>query len=254
MKKLFKISLGILIAGLILTVIGFWGHGAQNIHFNGWRPQVTRKVNEKLLADRQFDRLDVSTISANITIKTGPTFRIAYHGANYTLPKALIADRLASVKQTGTVAGVFWDSNEDDEVTITVPKGTKLSGKISTVDGNVTVDGVDLTGVTVNTRDGDIDLHNLAVNGGKAQLESGDFTSHNVTFRGSYFVKNSDGDNEVINPHVDGYFLKTATGDNEVDGAEHEGGQQEANSSAANSIHLTTQDGDNTIQGVQAVQ
>ena len=97
-------------------------------------------------------------------------------------------------------------------------------------------------------------MRDLTVEGGKARLESGDFTSRNVTFRGSYFVNNSDGDNEVVDARVDGYFLKTTDGDNEIDGADHDSGQQSANENAANLLHLTSEDGDNTIKNIQAVE
>lgn len=255
MKKLFKFSVGILIVGLILTAVGFWGHGARNVSFDGLKPVIAKKVNENLLTNQHFDRLDLNVDSANITIKPGRKFKVSYRGVSNTQPKALITDQLLTVEQTRTAAGVFWNNSATvDDITITVPKGTKLAGTIKATSGDVTVDGVDLSGVTIDARDGDVDLRNLTVEGGKAQLESGDFTSRNVTFRGNYFVKNSDGDNEAVDAHVDGYFLKSATGDNEVNGADHDSGEQQANANAANCLHLTSEDGDNTIKNLQAVE
>lgn len=215
---------------------------------------ITKKVNENLLTSQHFDHLDINADSANVTIKTGRKFKVSYQGVSNTLPKVTIAKRQVMIKQTQTNNGVFWNNNVADEITITVPEGTKLAGTIKTLSGDVTVDGVDLSGVAVDAQDGDVALRNLTVEGGKAQLESGDFTSHNVTFRGSCFVKNSDGDNEVVNAHVDGYFLKTTDGDNEVDGVDHDSGEQQANVNAANCPHLTSEDGDNTIRNLQAVE
>ncbi|WP_301876591.1 DUF4097 family beta strand repeat-containing protein [Limosilactobacillus oris] len=255
MKKLFKISLGLLIVGLILTAIGFWGHGARDVHFAGPKPVITKNVSKSLVTNQHFDRLDINATTADIRVRTGREFKVSYQGSSALQPKAAITDQLVTVKQTQTAYGTIWGSNSSaDVITITVPKGTKLAGTIKTTSGDVTVNGVDLTGVTIDARDGDVDLRDLTVEGGKARVESGDFTSRNVTFRGSYFVNNSDGDNEVVDARVDGYFLKTTDGDNEIDGADHDSGQQSANENAANLLHLTSEDGDNTIKNIQAVE
>lgn len=84
------------------------------------------------------------------------------------------------------------------------------------------------------------------VSGGQAQLNSGDFTARELRIEGHYRVKNSSGDNEVHVAAVDGYRLQTSSGDNTVNG--HDYNDQDAveeNMTAANTLELVTQSGDN---------
>ena len=106
----------------------------------------------------------------------------------------------------------------------------------------------------VNAADGDVVYNNLTVTGGKTTLGNGDFTSNGVTFKGHYTVKTDDGDNKVIASYADGFILHTDDGDNKLDGVDHGTEDLQQNESAANLLRLESNDGDNSVINIKAVQ
>ena len=254
MKKTFKIGLGILIIGIILMVVGFAGHGMKNVSFEGATPVIEKQVTKKLSTAKEFNRVNLTSSSANVLIKTGSKFAISYQGSNARLPKVTVTNQSATIHQ-GEGRGTFFSyNNGDDTIIITVPKGTKLAGKLDVADGDLSITNVDLENMDVNVADGDVVYNNLTVTGGKTTLGDGDFTSNRVIFKGHYTVKTDDGDNKVIASHADGFILHTDDGDNKLDGVDHGTEDLQQNESAANLLRLEANDGDNSVINIKAVQ
>jgi len=254
MKRMFKISLGILIIGIILMIVGFAGHGMKNISFKGTTPVIEKRVTKRLSTDKEFTKINLTSSTANVLIKPGTKFSISYQGSNARLPKVRVTNQVATINQTGS-NGMFFSYNDgDDIIVITVPKGSKLSGKLDIADGDLSITNVDLDNMDVNAADGDIVYNNLTVTGGKTTLGDGDFTSNKVTFKGHYTVKTDDGNNKVIASYADGFILHTDDGDNKLDGVDHGTEDLQQNESAANLLRLESNDGDNSVINIKAVQ
>lgn len=251
MKKLFKVSLGILLVGIVLMIIGFCGHGANSIGFKEGRPVIVKSVQRTLSSNKRFNQLQLTTTTADVTIKTGKQFKVTYSGESQRLPQLSLKNGILTIKQREQY-GVFISNDSDDHLTITVPRGTKIGGQLTT-DGDLDITGVDLQNATVKV-DGDASYHHLTVNGGQTKLTSGDFTSHNVTFRNRYTIKNEDGDNQIDNSRADGFVLRTVDGNNKLDGVDHGSQEMSQNAGAQNVLYLINKDGDNTVVNVQAVQ
>lgn len=143
MKKTFKIGLGILVIGIVLMVVGFAGHGMKNVSFKGATPVIEKQVTKKL-STAKFNRVNLTSSSANVLIKTGSKFSISYQGSNARLPKVTVTNQSATIHQ-GEAYGTFFSyNNGDDTIIITVPKGTKLAGKLDVADGDLSITNVDL--------------------------------------------------------------------------------------------------------------
>lgn len=254
MKKMFKISLGVLIVGIILMIVGFAGHGVKNIYFKGTMPTVEHRTTKHLASNKEFKELDLNVPYSNVLIKTGKKFAVNYQGSNGRIPKVKLTGQTLTVNQDYGHGTFFTRDDGDDTLIITVPKGTILSGKIEMVDGDLDISNVDLTNMDINDADGDVTYNKLAIEGGKTTLGQGDFTSHGVIFKGHYTVKTDDGDNKVIASHADGFILHTVDGDNKLDGVEHGSEDLQQNTSAANLLRLKTTDGDNSVINIKAVQ
>lgn len=254
MKRMFKISLVILLIGLILMGIGFAGHGMKNIQLNGGVPVIEHSTTKKL-STKSFSKLDIQTGSPNVVIKAGKKYSIEYQGSNSRVPKVKINGDKATIKQQENYNGIsLTRDGDDDTIIITVPKDQKLTGKIDVTDGDLNITGVDLTDLDVNATDGDVVYNHLTIQGGQTTLGDGDFTSHNVIFKGHYSIKNTDGDNKVIGSHADGFILQTTDGDNKLDGVDHGEEDLQKNPSATNLLQLKTTDGDNSVINIKAVQ
>lgn len=255
MKKIFKVSLVLLIIGIILMAIGFTGHGVKNISFERGIPVVEHQVTKKLSTDKKFDKINLTSSSADVLIKTGTKFSVTYRGSNVRLPKIKVVNHVATINQSGDHYGTFLLSdNSVDTIIITVPKGTKLTGKLESVEGDLNIANVDLDDMDVNAADGDVVYNNLTVTGGRTTLGDGDFTSHGVTFKGRYTVKNDNGDNKVVGSYADGFILRTVNGDNKLDGVDHGSEELKQSESATNLLYLKTNDGDNSVINIKAVQ
>lgn len=77
MKRMFKISLGILIIGIILMIVGFAGHGMKNISFKGTTPVIEKQVTKELSTNKEFTKINLTSSTANVLIKTGSKFPLA---------------------------------------------------------------------------------------------------------------------------------------------------------------------------------
>ncbi|MCI1974528.1 MAG: DUF4097 domain-containing protein [Limosilactobacillus sp.] len=254
MKRMFKISLGILVVGIILMGIGFAGHGVKNVHFNGYTPEISHRITKQLSSHQEFSELDLNVPDANVMLKTGKKFSIRYQGTNTQAPKVKFAGKVATITQKYGHGTFFNRDDGDNTLVITVPKGTKISGKIEVVDGDLEINNVDLNGVDVNVADGNVIYNQLSVEGGRTTIGDGDFTSHRTVFKGHYTVKTADGDNKVIDSHADGFILHTVDGDNKLDGVDHGTEDLRQNDSAANLLRLEATDGDNSVINIKAVQ
>lgn len=263
MKKMFKISLGILFVGLVLIIIGFVGHGNRNVTYgysNGstlfsMHPSVEHKVNKKLISNQKFNNINVNATRANVIIRTGKQYSVSYKGSSNYVPRVTISNQTLCIKQSGYSSGIFFNySDGNGTIIITVPKDCTLSGKLGVVEGDLRISEVDLTNMDINASDGDINYNSLKINGGKTTLGDGDFTSRHVTYQGTYTVKNTDGDNKVINSKTDGIVLQTVDGSNKIDGVDHGSQKMAQNENAANVLNLQNTDGDNSVINITAVQ
>lgn len=254
MKRMFKISVVILVVGLVLLGIGFAGHGMKNVQFKGMHPVVEHRVTRSLVTNKNFQKIDLKSASANVVIKSGDQYAVKYRGSDARAPKVKVADGILRIKQSYSNGFFFTTDHDEDTVIITVPRDKQLSGKIKTADGSLNIANVDLKNLDVNAADGDVYYSHLTIEGGKTILGDGDFTSSNVTFRGRYTVKNSDGDNKVIASHADGFILHSTDGDNKLDGVDHGEEELQQNPSANNLLRLESVDGDNSVINIQAVQ
>lgn len=246
MKRMFKIGWLVLMAGLVALLVGYLNHGDRNIEFSGGRPQLQHQGSWQLTS-KHFDRLDLDVSSADVTIKHGAKFGVSYQGTRCNRPRVTIKDGTLTVNQTAVGHFFFSVHGVNDHLIITVPQDVTINGgTVKLWSGNLVVDGVNLTNTKLAVVSGDADLNRLMVSGGQAHLNSGDFTARELRIEGHYRVKNSSGDNEVHVAAVDGYRLQTSSGDNTVNG--HDYNDQDAveeNMTAANTLELVTQSGDN---------
>lgn len=149
-EKTFKVGLGILVIGIVLMVVGFAGHGMKNVSFEGTTPVIEKQVTKKLSTAKEFNRVNLTSSSANVLIKTGSKFSISYQGSNARLPKVTVTNQPATIHQDEGRGIFFSYNNGDDTIIITVPKGTKLAGKLDVADGDLSITNIDLENMDVN--------------------------------------------------------------------------------------------------------
>lgn len=253
MKKLLKIGVVVLILGLIALGIGFINHGNKNVTFYGSRPQVSSKASSRTVkVNRKFSQVDVDVSTANVTVTRGNKFQIIYHGKN--APQIDVKNGRATIRQTGGNSNGFKLSSSEsygtDTVTIVLPAGTQLAGKIHVSEGDLVVNKTSLKQLTAAVEEGDVRLMNVVTDGGKITLNEGDFTAHQLTVNHHFKVANDEGDNTVQGVSADGYYLQTDEGDNTLFHHEEDGDDSsvlQKNSHATNVLTLVTSEGDNSI-------
>ncbi|MGN1280099.1 MAG: DUF4097 family beta strand repeat-containing protein [Limosilactobacillus sp.] len=245
MKRMFKIGWLVLVIGLVALAIGYLNHGDRDVDFHNGRPQVQKQASWHL-TNRRFDRLDLDVATTNVRIKHGAAFRVSYRGLARNKPVVVKRGSCLVIKQPGR-DGFFFNINSfDDQLTITLPRDAQINGGTIKMDsGDLSVVGVNLTDTQIDAASGEVTLDDLTLSGGQAELNSGDFVAHRLRTSGAYRVNNDSGDNEVHAADVDGYRLQTTSGDNAVNGHDRDQDTVEENMTAANTLELVTQSGDN---------
>ncbi|MBB1080404.1 DUF4097 family beta strand repeat protein [Limosilactobacillus sp. STM2_1] len=249
MKNVFKIGGVVLVVGLIILGIGFFNGGNKTVYFDGSRPRIVHNHVYHLSTNKSFERVDISASTANVVIREGKKYQVAYYGVGGHVPAATVHNQVASLRQTG---GALYALNlnsyrDQDLIVITVPHDQPLAGQIHLDSGDLTVKDINLENAHVKVDSGDVDYQGVTLNNGQTSIQSGDFEGQQLTVYGHYTVKNDSGDNTVTNTTVDGYELQTDDGDNELNGEDKGSQTLTENTSATNVLKLVTQSGDNEV-------
>lgn len=249
MKKVFKIGWVVLIIGLIALGIGFFNGGNKTVYFDGNRPQIVHNRVHHLSANKEFERIDISASTANVVIRAGKKYQVAYYGMGGHVPAATVHNRVVSIRQSGGASYVFSLNSyrDQDLIVITIPHDQALAGRIQLDSGNLTVKGINLENANVEVDSGNVDYQQVTLNNGQTNIQSGNFDGQQLTVHGHYTVKNDSGDNTVTNTTVDGYYLKTDDGDNELNGEDKGTSTLAENDTANNVLRLINQSGDNEV-------
>lgn len=256
MKKLFKVGAVVLVIGLIALGIGFFNHGNNQVVFNSTGPHIMkRQATRTIKVSHEFHNLNIDLSTANLNVVQGKKFQIVYHGIN--APQVTVKNGTATIHQPGSGNNSFtwsWSSNVnagDDTVTIVVPQGTTLAGKIRMSEGDLFATNISLQNVSTTVEEGDARFNNVLADGGQLNLDEGDFTAHHLTVQNHFKVVNDEGDNTVVGVTADGYYLRTDEGDNTLFHHEQDDDDDSAvlkqNNHAANVLTLISSEGDNSV-------
>lgn len=243
MKKTLKVGLFLIIGGLIIGTVGFANGGAHVLMADH---QVAVPSKKKVLTRQQFDRLNINVDNADVVIKSGNDYQVAFTGSKKLRPTVRTKDRQLTISQSGNLTK--FNNYREHQIVITVPSDKQLSGQIHMKNGDLDISRAMLKNTTIKSGNGDIDFHNVTLNGGQTILSNGDFEAHRLTLQSNYQVKNQNGDNEVTKVHGAGFVLRNENGSNELFGKESDGGRKERNADAANVLTLANQNGDNEVE------
>ncbi|HAT54376.1 MAG TPA: hypothetical protein DCW31_03900 [Lactobacillus sp.] len=159
-----------------------------------------------------------------------------------------VKSRDGAVRITDVTADKVSASSTEDDVMLehmTVNQPVKASSS----DANVYVTGMTLNKPTLKSAEGDISLKNVQLNQGSISLADGNFTMTDGGFTGIVNVTNDDGDNTIINADkTKGYVLHSDDSNKLFDQHTSDGGALQQNETAPDVMHLTTNDGDNSVQ------
>lgn len=103
--------------------------------------------------------------------------------------------------------------------------------------------------VAVQIDDGDADMKRMNLDSGSMNIIDGNFKLWDSHLNGKYYVRNSEGDNEVEGVKNDdyGYVLDTLDGDNVLFDQSRQG-HLETNTRAKNIMYMKTMDGNNIVK------
>ena len=253
MRRLFKVGIVILVVGLVALGVGFFKHGNQNVTFNGSRPQITQtQRNRTVKVNRSFHKVDVDVATADVTVTRGKKFQIIYRGKN--VPQISVKHGQATIHQTSSTGNAFkWSSNNSygaDTVTIVLPDGADLAGKMHLDEGDLVINKVTANQLMAAVEEGDVSLLNVTADGGKITLDEGDFMARQLTVNHHFKVVNEEGDNTVHGVSADGYFLKTDEGENTLFHQTQDSDDRTVlrqNSHTSNVLTLISSEGDNSV-------
>jgi autonomous glycyl radical cofactor GrcA len=243
MKKTLKIGLSLVVVGLIVGTVGFANGGAKVLLADH---QVAVPSKKKVLTRQEFDQVNINVDNADVVIKSGDHYQVSFTGSKKLQPTVNTKNRQLTVSQSGKLTK--FNNYREHQIVITVPNDKQLSGKINMKNGDLDISRAMLKDATVKSENGDIDFHNVKLNGGQTTLSNGDFEGHRLTLQSNYQVENNNGDNEVTKVRKAGFVLRNDNGSNELFGKEHDGGQQERNTSAAHVLTLINHNGDNEVE------
>lgn len=163
-----------------------------------------------------FDGQEVTSVALDIDagdveIKYGPIFQVEYRYPKKYAPKVEVNNGTLSIKQTmnsWNFNGIV-NNNKNYYMTITIPKGTKLSDFTGTVDlGELTVEGFAVDELTAEVDCGDIKIINCQGSNMNVTADLGDLDVDNCVYS-SVVAKvdlgdlDIDGDFDSVDAHVD---------------------------------------------------
>lgn len=285
MKKIFTAGWIILLIGIVVTAVGYFGHHQPFNPVN-----VAEQLPHHTTTTKSFNSIKATVASADITIKEGTRYQVSYYGRRQQALKVKVKNHQLILTQTPVTRAKHHFNlilNDDERIVITVPKGHQLTtttvkanddislrnlqsanakvtsndgdvliikstlnnGKLSATDGDLTITNSQLNNVQTITNDGDITISRSTINKGQARLNSGDFTGHRLTINHHYTVNNNSGDNTVTlaNKNI-GAKLLNNSGDNELPQQSSTGGTLSQQVTAANLIVLNNNSGDNAVK------
>lgn len=170
-----------------------------------------------------------------------------------TVPRGTKLDQIKLVNRDGDLRLTDIQTNKltirtDSNVSLehaTVGEGMRLS----TGDGNIYLQQMNLTNPQLTTDDGDVALKDVWLNQATVQLTDGDFRMRNGGITGIVNVNNQDGDNTVVGAdRGKGYILHGADNNRLFDQHREDGGLLQQNETNNDRLQLTTNDGDNSVQ------
>lgn len=285
MKKVFTTGWIILLIGIVVTAVGYFGH-----HHPFHPVNVTEQLPHHTTTTKSFTSIKATVASADITIKQGDRYQVSYYGRRQQALKVKVKDQQLILTQTPVMrakhhVNFIW--NDDERIVITVPKNHQLTtttvkanddiilrnlqsanakvtsndgdiliikstlngGQLTATDGDLTVTNSQLKNIQATANDGDISLSRSTITGGQARLNSGDFTGHKLIINHYYTVNNNSGDNTVTlaNKSI-GAKLSNNSGDNALPHQSTTGGTISQQITASNMIILNNDSGDNAVK------
>ncbi|WP_421017370.1 DUF4097 family beta strand repeat-containing protein [Furfurilactobacillus cerevisiae] len=158
-----------------------------------------------------------------------------------------IKERQGAIRITDVSSDTVSISAHDDvmleHMTVTQPL------KVNSHDGNLYVTGMTLNTPSIKTDDGAVSLRDVQLNQGSIQLTDGTFNMTNGGFTGAVNVTNDDGDNEIVNADRNkGYILHGDDENKLFEQHNEDGGTLQQNETVPDIMHLTTNDGKNSVQ------
>lgn len=285
MKKVFSAGWIILLIGIVVTAVGYFGHHHPFNPIN-----VAEQLPHHTTTTKSFTSIKATVASADITIKEGDRYQVSYYGRRQQALKVKVKNQQLILTQTPVTRAKhhvnFILSDDDERIIITVPKGHQLAattvkanddvilnlqsanakitsndgdilvvkstlngGRLTATDGDLTVNNSQLKNVQSTANDGDISLSRSTLTGGQARLNSGDFTGHRLTINNHYTVNNNSGDNTVTLAKQNiGAKLSNNSGDNDLPHQSATGGTISRQPTASNMIILNNNSGDNAVK------
>lgn len=174
-------------------------------------------------------------------------------GVEITVPKGTELDKVNITSLDGdiklrklNVNNLYIKSGDGD---INVEDSTIHAGEIFALDGDFKSDNSDLISVAIQIDDGDADMKRMNLDSGSMNIIDGNFKLWDSHLNGKYYVRNSEGDNEVEGVKNDdyGYVLDTLDGDNVLFDQSRQG-HLETNTRAKNIMYMKTMDGNNIVK------
>jgi hypothetical protein len=209
MKKVIRISLVIIIAGMLFASTGCFGSVVREIRASRSSHHV-RDRGELVKVDESYSGFQDIKVDAafldRVVLKEGDGYTV--RGANYEgwggLDVELIGDTLTVVARDKNweihlgIDEFFWDHREDAWVEITYPADGSLNDVDVKLDaGDIRVNNLDCISFHVNNSFGDIDASAVKCESLRITADAGRIDLSNIDVTGSAVLNNKFGDVEL---------------------------------------------------------
>ena len=194
LKKTTKISLIVLLVGILLLVVGLCSGGKLNyaIDIKNKKMYMPKDGEDSFVSKTvevdAFNELEMDIDVADVEIKQGEGYSVSYNLEEWNVPAVEVKDQKLTIantdKQTARIGLQFdifgfhigpfsWD-NEQNKITITVPKDTELDDlKLKVSTGNICIDQIQITDYIIEAESGEMVLSNTELGTGSILAEYG---------------------------------------------------------------------------------
>lgn len=237
MKQLLKIGVTLLVAGICLAALGriFGGSFSFSINpktheFADVRDDDDYYAQDSMSLDA-FTSLDIRTGVADIDIKEGDSYQLEYILYKEDKPTVSTDGETLVIKskENNHTVHIGFDfevfdfkarSDKEPQLTLTVPKGTKLKDvSIFTESGDCQFSNINVDKLSVKTEAGDMVLDNIDSSTMNMVLESGDAKIKACSFD-SCTLKSEAGDVVVSDVDSTAMDMTLESGDVRIDGCD----------------------------------
>lgn len=255
MKKAIKWGAIILAAGLVIAGISYLGHRQP---FNPLTPLEESSANQKVLTRKPFNKVKVTTSSADIVIKQGSTYSVSYYGENNQQGKVKVTNNQLTISQPTSKQNWFKEhlifTPSIDRYVITVPKHTSLKSFNVNSKNSINVSGMRVKNANITNDTGNITINNCEFDQGQTITGSGNITVKNSTLLNNRLTSSS-GDITLSNTSLTKGSATLASGD--FIGKQlvivgpytvnNQSGDNTVTKSQVNGVSMTTQSGSNKL-------